>query len=385
MEPVSKEFAIHDKEVIINISFGKLKEHKLTKLRELSVPEWLSEEERQRFINYIEENNIDVFSEALENNFLLIQQVLEDHEEYITDSPFCVNIRYKRSLLPMPNLRFVQDISNEELVFINVTPHFFTSSIYGFLNQKYEEVSYDIRQSELYKSFNHEMAHFIDRDASKTSVETGRNLTWKLGASVYFLADKLRNEAYPTLIRYEHDNEIELDFESFKKFVVLFESLSSGEYKLSKLLRETLALMYDIGLIMCFIIGLSNLRDSLRSQAEREEFNRRIIEIIQHLERGTKFKTENLPEDIFNLTKEEIQSTNVDRFLILYETACKKLKIPKRLRGITFSSFKKGMKECYYRYLIKVKKQGFLSRRLNAIIKRFAQRVERKGLDYIQK
>tara|TARA_Y100000310_G_C20552770_1_gene748974 strand:- start:321 stop:1178 length:858 start_codon:yes stop_codon:yes gene_type:complete len=285
----------------------------------------------------------------------------------------------------MPNLRFVQDISNEELVFINVTPHFFTSSIYGFLNQKYEEVSYDIRQSELYKSFNHEMAHFIDRDASKTSVETGRNLTWKLGASVYFLADKLRNEAYPTLIRYEHDNEIELDFESFKKFVVLFESLSSGEYKLSKLLRETLALMYDIGLIMCFIIGLSNLRDSLRSQAEREEFNRRIIEIIQHLERGTKFKTENLPEDIFNLTKEEIQSTNVDRFLILYETACKKLKIPKRLRGITFSSFKKGMKECYYRYLIKVKKQGFLSRRLNAIIKRFAQRVERKGLDYIQK
>tara|TARA_Y100000310_G_scaffold325753_1_gene389750 strand:- start:117 stop:236 length:120 start_codon:yes stop_codon:yes gene_type:complete len=39
MEPVSKEFAIHDKEVIINISFGKLKEHKLTKLRELSVPE----------------------------------------------------------------------------------------------------------------------------------------------------------------------------------------------------------------------------------------------------------------------------------------------------------------------------------------------------------
>jgi len=274
--------------------------------------------------------------------------VLEDHQDYITNDVFLLNIKVKRISMGGGYSRrsdnAIVGISCAYFAGVNLLP--------DVLMSMRHKTKLDLRQSDLYRILVHELTHHKDRDFIDKSVATSQSMQYRLGTTLFTFIARARQEGVPRYREYLHFKDIELDFnilKDFKNYVSVF--LSKTEVVRGwEGVRLLLVASYDLGCLMCYTIALQRWKESVKPQ-ERAAINKIGQDLIHAVKHGKKSKFPNVPLDVNKRVVRELLRTDVNSFLRTYEIALKKMKIPAKFGVMTFTGYKKAMGKCYENYM----------------------------------
>lgn len=342
------ETKIHGKDVTIGVSYGWfLSENLFEKFF------WKQVEELNlgttNFIELKEINKHHLAKLSLKVIGEVMSLVLEDNPEYITFSPFLINVIVRRLSIGAS----YDKRSTEAIAGIRVSYTLPLMVLPSELKKIKDGTPYNIRESLLYRGLSHEFVHHLDREFIIEGISTAQILSNRVGNNIYNFMLKARVEGVPRYKEFLYSQELPLNFEVLKIFKEYLKVLLSKEVTASfgKVMLFLFASGYELGPIMCYTIGLSKMKETYSSQEERAIINKLGQNLVTYAKNGEPVQVKNLPQVINSQVIKSALATDVDEFLRQYEIALKKLRIPEEFGVMTFRSFKKSMVRCYLNYV----------------------------------
>ncbi|MFC1691153.1 hypothetical protein ACFL0W_03130 [Nanoarchaeota archaeon] len=352
---VSRELKVHGKHVKLNVLFNPAE---LEMVKEIAGIFF-----RTNRLEIIESELDDVVSvdAILEMALDALQNVLETEPSLVITDYFSVNLAITNKMNEKFFGQYFSGISFSSCAFIGVNGNLIADHFLHSL-KKFEDDTKKVHEAmfhELRYILNHELRHHFESRIINNKVKTSKNILKRERNvlpvfHVYILAARVREEGVTTFEGMLKKGKFTFKMDNLRKLIDGLRNIKDIRLLNSLSISRV---PYDAGSAMCLMIALNYLRKNSAEQEKAEIYHviRHIDEVMDSPDKFTLILSkETIRKCLLVLSK-----LSMEEFFKEYEKACKKLKLSKAKRLITWRKYRQVMKKAYKESLELIEIGGF--------------------------